>query len=100
MWTCCDDATGLAAYPPCTADGRQQPYPAGSHTLDNVADCIPTSLGVTDCGVLRDAACGGPTAPDRCISHTPTTQTLCVCVPLRTSPTSSTWVCNTHGSQI
>lgn len=94
-WLCCIEATGLTAYPPCTADGRQGTCPAGSHTWDEQADCIPTSLGVTDCAVLNGSACGGPTALDRCSSRTPTTKTDCSCLPLGDFAGAGTWQCET-----
>jgi hypothetical protein len=98
VWTCCNETTGLAAYPPCTPDGRQQPCAAGSHTWDNQADCIPTSLGVTDCAVLKGAACDG--SSDRCDSRTSTAETVCVCLPLGLSPGGGTWQCQTFSTLI
>jgi hypothetical protein len=98
-WTCCNETTGEQIYPACTADGRQGACPAGTHTFDDQANCIPTSLGVTDCAALKSAACTWSFPPLRCTSHAPTTVTTCTCIPPGDAG-AGTWQCETFTTLI
>ena len=100
MWTCCNETSGEWMYPPCAADGLQTACPAGSHTFDNQADCIPTSLGVKDCAVLKGAACSGSFPAERSNSRASTTATTCSCLPAGDFPGAGTWQCETYSTLI